>query len=150
MPALVNPSSARYTLNSGTVDPTVANVAIRAMTAEPNASRSFGVVAFCAVIVGALIVFLSGTSSSRRDRAGGNTHPRAVPLRVRVRVERFLHGSVGDEGVPGASVDQSEIAEEAHARFDQFEILEGAGLGDVLQVLLVVPRDSRSLSDEVV
>src|SRR6185437_10474831 len=83
------------------------------------------------------------------DGTGGDAEPAAVALLVGVRVEGFLPRAVGQHRVRGATVDQGDIAEQPHPRLQQLEVFERARLGDVHEVLVPVPSDTRRLHDEV-
>jgi hypothetical protein len=90
-----------------------------------------------------------GGSGARSDRTGRDTDPSALTLLVHVGVQSFLLRAIGEHGVCGAAMDQRHIAEETNLGVAQSEILEGSGLGDVLEVLLAVAGDTRSLHAEV-
>jgi hypothetical protein len=57
--------------------------------------------------------------------------------------------SIGEHGVCGAGVDQSDVTEDADIDVVHSEILEGPRLSDVVEELGTVAGDTRSLHDEV-
>jgi hypothetical protein len=57
--------------------------------------------------------------------------------------------SIGERGVCGAGVDQSNVTEDADVDVVHSEILEGTRLSDVVEKLGTVAGDARSLHDEV-
>src|SRR5579859_1584912 len=89
-------------------------------------------------------------SGARSDRAGRDADPGSLTLLVRVRVQSFLVRSIGEHGVSGAAVDQSNLViEDADLDVVHSEILEGPRLGDEFEELGTVAGDTRSLRDEV-
>src|SRR4051812_44495345 len=86
---------------------------------------------------------------ARSDRTGCDTDPVALPLLVHVRVQSFLLRSIGEHGVCGAAVDESNVTEDADVDVVHSEILEGARLTDVVEELGAVAGDTRKLRDEV-
>jgi hypothetical protein len=56
---------------------------------------------------------------------------------------------IGERGVCGAGVDQSNVTEDADVDVVHSEILEGTRLSDVIEELFTVPGDARGLHDEV-
>src|SRR3954464_14378213 len=90
-----------------------------------------------------------GRLGSRSDRAGCDTDPGAVTLLVHVRVQSFLLRSIGEHGVCGAAVDESNVTEDPDVDVMHSEILEGARLSDVVEELGTVAGDTRKLRDEV-
>ena len=77
------------------------------------------------------------------------TAPGALTLLVCVCVQSFLVHSIGERGVCGASVDQSNVTEDTDVDVVHSEVLEGTRLSDVVQELFTVSRDARSLHDAV-
>ena len=90
-----------------------------------------------------------GGLSARSDRTRCDTDPGALTLLICVRVQSFLVHSIGEHGVCGAGVDQSNVTEDADVDIVYSETLEGTGLSDVLEEFVTVPGDARSLNDEV-
>jgi hypothetical protein len=90
-----------------------------------------------------------GRLSARSDRTGSDTDPGALTLLICVRVQSFLVHSVGEHGVCGAGVDQSNVTEDADVDVVHGEILEGTRLSNVVEELFTVSGDARSLHDEV-
>src|SRR4051794_4660166 len=90
-----------------------------------------------------------GRLAPRSDRAGCDTDPGAVTLLVHVRVQSFLLRSIGEHGVCGAAVDESNVTEDADVDVVHGQILEGPRLGDVVEELGTVAGDTRKLRDEV-
>src|SRR4051794_12279631 len=88
-------------------------------------------------------------SGARSDRTGCDADPGALTPLVHVRVQSFLLGSVGEDGVCGAALDQSDVTEDADVDLVHGEILEGTRLGDVVEELVTVAGDTRKLRDEV-
>src|SRR5437762_11758734 len=87
---------------------------------------------------------------ARSDRTGCDADPGAVTLLVRVGVQSFLLPSIGEHGVCGAAVDQSNVTgEDADVDVVHSEVFEGARLSDVVEELGTVAGDARKLRDEV-
>jgi hypothetical protein len=82
--------------------------------------------------------------------AQAETHTHAPSrLPVGVRVQSFLLRAIGEHGVGRAAVNQRHVAEDADLRLEQREIFEGAGFGDVLEVLVTIAGDTRGLGSLV-
>jgi hypothetical protein len=77
------------------------------------------------------------------------TAPGALTLLVCVCVQSFLVHSIGERGVCGASVNQSNVTEDTDVDAVHSEVLDGTQLSDVVQELFTVSRDARSLHDAV-
>src|SRR3954471_22694216 len=91
-----------------------------------------------------------GRLGARSDRTGCDADPGAITLLVRVGVQSFLLPSIGEHGVCGAAVDQSNVTgEDADVDVVHSEVFEGARLSDVVEELGTVAGDARKLRDEI-